>query len=219
VSRRFDLAAFDVDGTLIHHPHDKTIWEVLNLRFTGSDDQNAERWEHYRRGTLSYADWVALDIEGWRAAGATRETILADLDGLTLVDGARETLSELKERGMRLAVISGTLDVLLDALFPDHPFDEVYTNRIAFGEDGSIAAWTATPFDMDGKGVALRAIAMREGIPLERTAFVGDHANDVAAARLAGLSIAFNPKSAALEAAAHAVVRSRDLRDILPHIV
>jgi phosphoserine phosphatase len=72
---------------------------------------------------------------------------------------------------------------------------------------------------MDGKGVALRAIAMREGIPLERTAFVGDHANDVAAARLAGLSIAFNPKSAALEAAAHAVVRSRDLRDILPHIV
>jgi len=216
VSRRFDLVAFDVDGTLVHHPKDKTIWEVLNLRFTGSDDQNAERWEQYKRGTLSYADWVALDIEGWRAAGATRESLLSDLDGLTLVDGARETLAELKGHGMRLAVISGTLDVLLATLFPDHPFDEVYTNRIAFGADGSIASWTATPFDMDGKGVALRAIAMREGIPLSRTAFVGDHANDVAAARLAGLSIAFNPKSAELEAASHAVVRSRDLRDILP---
>jgi phosphoserine phosphatase len=219
VSRRFDLVAFDVDGTLVHHPKDKTIWEVLNLRFTGSDDQNAERWDQYKRGTLSYADWVALDIEGWRAAGATRETLLSDLDGLTLVDGARETLSELKGRGMRLAVISGTLDVLLDTLFPDHPFDEVYTNRIAFGEDGSIASWVATPFDMDGKGVALRAIAMREGIALSRTAFVGDHANDVAAARLAGRAIAFNPKSAELEEAAHAIVRSRDLRDILPHII
>ena len=219
MSRRFDLVAFDVDGTLIHHPQDKTIWEVLNRRFTGSDDQNAERWEEYRRGTLSYADWVALDIEGWRAAGATRETLLSDLDGLTLVDGARETLGELKARGMRLAVISGTLDVLLDRLFPDHPFDEVYTNRLAFGEDGRIASWTATPFDMDGKGVALRAIAMREEIPLVRTAFVGDHANDLAAARLAGFAVAFNPKSAELEAAAHAVVRSRDLRDILPHIL
>jgi phosphoserine phosphatase len=218
VSRRFDLVAFDVDGTLVHHPKDKTIWEVLNLRFTGSDDQNAERWEQYKRGTLSYADWVALDIEGWRAAGATRESLLADLDGLTLVDGARETLAELKGRGMRLAVISGTLDVLLDTLFPDHPFDEVYTNRIAFGPDGSIASWTATPFDMDGKGVALRAIAMREGISLARTAFVGDHANDVAAARLAGRAIAFNPKSAELEAASHAIVRSRDLRDILPQL-
>lgn len=219
MSRRFDLVAFDVDGTLIHHPLDKTIWEVLNRRFTGSDDQNAERWEDYKRGTLSYADWVALDIEGWRAAGATRETLLSDLDGLTLVDGARETLGELKARGMRLAVISGTLDVLLDRLFPDHPFDEVYTNRLAFGEDGRIDSWTATPFDMDGKGVALRAIAMREEIPLARTAFVGDHANDLAAARLAGLAVAFNPKSAELEAAAHAVVRSRDLRDILPHIL
>jgi phosphoserine phosphatase len=95
----------------------------------------------------------------------------------------------------------------------------VYTNRIAFGEDGSIASWAATPFDMDGKGVALRAIAMREGIELSRTAFVGDHANDVAAARLAGRAIAFNPKSAELEKAAHAIVRSKDLRDILPHIV
>ena len=219
MSRRFDLVAFDVDGTLIHHPRDKTIWEVLNRRFTGSDDQNAERWEDYKRGTLSYADWVALDIEGWRAAGATRETLLSDLDGLTLVDGARETLGELKARGTRLAVISGTLDVLLDRLFPDHPFDEVYTNRLAFGEDGRIDSWTATPFDMDGKGVALRAIAMREEIPLARTAFVGDHANDLAAARLAGLAVAFNPKSTELEAAAHAVVRSRDLRDILPHIL
>jgi phosphoserine phosphatase len=219
VSRRFDLVAFDVDGTLVHHPNDKTIWEVLNLRFTGSDDQNAERWEQYKRGTLSYADWVALDIEGWRAAGATRESLLSDLDGLALVDGARETLAELKGRGMRLAVISGTLDVLLDTLFPDHPFDEVYTNRIAFGENGSISSWVATPFDMDGKGVALRAIAMREGIELARTAFVGDHANDVAAARLAGRAIAFNPKSAELEKAAHAIVRSKDLRDILPHIV
>ena len=38
--RRFDLVAFDVDGTLVHHPEDKTVWEVLNHRFTGSEDQN-----------------------------------------------------------------------------------------------------------------------------------------------------------------------------------
>jgi phosphoserine phosphatase len=95
----------------------------------------------------------------------------------------------------------------------------VYTNRIAFDGDGRIAHWHATPFDMDGKGVALRSIALREDIPLARCAFVGDHANDLAAARLAGFSVAFNPKSAELEAAASAVVRSRDLRDILPHLV
>lgn len=219
MSRRFDLVAFDVDGTLVHHPEEKTVWEVFNLKFTGSDDQNAERWRAYREGTLSYADWVTLDIQGWKSAGATRELLLGSLDGLSLVAGARETLAELKNQGMRLAVISGTLDLLLDALFPDHPFDEVYTNRLVFDADGGISHWHATPFDMDGKGVALRSIAMREEIPLERCAFVGDHANDLAAARLAGYSIAFNPKSPELEAAVSAVVRSRDLRDILPHLI
>jgi phosphoserine phosphatase len=219
LTRRFDLVAFDVDGTLVHHPEGKTVWEVLNRRFTGSDDQNAQRWDLYNEGKLSYAEWVALDIASWRGAGATRAEILGSLDGLALVDGARETLHELRSRGARLAVISGTLDLLLDALFPDHPFDEVYTNRIAFDAEGRISHWHATPFDMDGKGVALRAIALREQIPLARCAFVGDHANDVAAARQAGFSIAFNPKSADLEAAASAVVRSRDLRDILPYLI
>jgi phosphoserine phosphatase len=219
VTRRFDLVAFDVDGTLVHHAEDKTVWEVVNHRFTGSDEQNALRWELYRSGKLSYAEWVALDIESWRDAGATRDTITACFGALTLVEGARETLNELKARGVRLAVISGTLDLLLDALLPDHPFDEVYTNQIRFDADGLIADWHATPFDMDGKGIALRSIALREDIPLARCAFVGDHANDVAAARLAGFSIAFNPKSAELEASASAVVRSSDLRDILSHLI
>ncbi len=217
--RRFDLVAFDVDGTLVHHPEDKTVWEVLNHRFTGSEDQNVGRYDLYKRGKISYAEWVALDIGSWRDAGATRETITGSFGALTLVDGARETLDALKALGARLAVISGTLDVMLDSLFPDHPFDEVYTNHIAFDAEGRIAHWRATPFDMDGKGIALRSIALRENIPLSRCAFVGDHANDLAAARVAGFSVAFNPKSPELEAAASAVVRSRDLRDILPHLV
>jgi len=219
VTRRFDLVAFDVDGTLVNHPEDKTVWEVLNHRFTGSEHQNLGRYDLYKRGKISYAEWVALDIGSWRDAGATRETITGSFGALTLVDGAKETLDTLKAHGARLAVISGTLDVMLDTLFPDHPFDEVYTNHIAFDAEGLISHWRATPFDMDGKGIALRSIALREDIPLSRCAFVGDHANDLAAARLAGFSIAFNPKDAELEAAASAVVRSRDLRDILPHLV
>jgi phosphoserine phosphatase len=218
VTRRFDLVAFDVDGTLVHHPDDKTVWELLNHRFTGSDDQNVMRWELYKRGKISYAEWVALDVESWRDAGATRDEMTRSFGELTLVDGARETMQELKSRGARLAVISGTLDLLLDVMFPDHPFDEVYTNRLVFDADGRISHWHATPFDMDGKGVALRSIALREDIPLDRCAFVGDHANDLAAARIAGCSIAFNPKSAELAEAASVVVKSRDLRDILPHL-
>jgi phosphoserine phosphatase len=72
---------------------------------------------------------------------------------------------------------------------------------------------------MDGKGVALRSIALREGIALDRVAFVGDSTNDLSAARIAGCTIALNPKSAELERVASAVVRSDDLRAILPYLI
>jgi phosphoserine phosphatase len=215
----FDLVVFDVDGTLVEHPEDKTIWEVLNLHFTGDDGMNQERLQAYKAGRLSYAEWVTLDVSGWRDAGATREQIVGSMDSLTLIPGTRETLAALKEGGARLVVISGTLDLLLDTFLPDRPFDEVYCNRIQFDDDGRILAWSATPFDMNGKGVALRAVAMRERIELSRTAFIGDSSNDLWIAREAGFTVALNPKSAELEEVADAVVRSRDLRDVLPHLL
>src|SRR5262245_30922666 len=128
----FDLVVFDVDGTLVEHAEDKTVWEVLNLRFTGADGTNRERFDAYLAGRLSYAEWVALDVSGWRDAGATRDEIVAAFEPLKLVGGAREALGALRDRGVRLAVVSGTLDLLLDTLFPDHPFAEVYCNRIRF---------------------------------------------------------------------------------------
>ena len=195
----YDLVAFDVDGTLVLAPDDLTVWEVLNKHFTGVPEVNRERYALYRAGKLSYAEWVTLDITGWRDAGATRDDLIAAFAPLRLIDGAREGLAALKEHGSRLCVISGTLDLMLETLYPDHPFDEIYANHIGFDEAGRIAHWKATPFDMAGKSEALRAIALREGIPLSRCAYVGDSNNDTWIARAAGFTIAFNPKSEELE--------------------
>jgi HAD superfamily PSPase-like hydrolase len=217
--KRFDLVCFDVDGTLVTHPDGKVVWQILNERFVGTDGVNEDRYRRYTRGEISYAEWVALDIGDWARAGARREEMVAEIGALRLVDGARETLAALKGAGTRLAVISGTLDICLDVLFPDHPFDEVFTNRIRFDEGGAIAGWDATPYDMDGKARALETIAARERIPLEKTAFVGDHANDIAAARKAGFAVAFNCKSDELAAVADVVVHDPDMRALLPHLM
>jgi phosphoserine phosphatase len=214
-TRKLDLVCFDVDGTLVEHPEGKVVWQVLNRRFLGDDAVNRRRYEMYRSGTITYAEWVALDVGEWQKLGVTRGEVVEALDELRLVTGARETLDELRDRGYKLSVISGTLDINLETLFPDHPFDDVFCNRIRFGEDGLITGWEATPYDMEGKAHALELIARRENVPLERCAFVGDHRNDLSAARVAGFSIAFNPKSPELEEVADQVVRSRDLRDLL----
>ena len=217
--KKYDLVFFDVDGTLVQAPGDRTVWEVLNKKFTGRADQNEKRFDLYRQGKLSYAEWVALDVGGWKAAGAKRQDLIAGFEPLRLIDGTREALETLKSAGCRLLVVSGTLDLMLNTLLPDHPFDEVYANHIGFDDEGNISHWRATPFDMQGKAELLRAVALRHEVPLARCAFVGDSTNDTWIAREAGFAVAFNPKSTELEEHCDVSVRSADLRAILPHLL
>ena len=51
--KRFDIVAFDVDGTLVNAPNDFTVWEVLNERFIGTASVNKDRYARYCRGATS----------------------------------------------------------------------------------------------------------------------------------------------------------------------
>ncbi|MEE9271284.1 MAG: HAD-IB family phosphatase [Candidatus Krumholzibacteria bacterium] len=215
LEKAFDLICFDVDGTLVKHPTGMVIWEVLNIRFGGSVGQNRKRYAMYRDGKISYAEWVELDIEDWLAAGASRETILESVSEFDLVDGARDTVTELALRGFKLGVISGTLDIVLDTLFPDHPFGDVYTNKIYFDKEGQLSAYEATPYDGRGKPDALRAMAEKHGVPLARCAFVGDGENDVPLLGVPGCFVAYRPKSPKLAAGADIVIQEEGLRSLL----
>ncbi len=216
------IVCFDVDGTLVHHPEGKTVWQVLNERFLGDVALNKARFEQFRRGGISYAEWVALDIGDWIAHGVGRAEIEnAIRETLTVVDGARGTMDELRARGYRLGIVSGTLDITLDLLLTGFPFDCVYTNKVFFDAAGRIVGWQATPFDVEGKARALERIAARFGLGVEQCAFVGDHWNDLAALARAGLGVAFHPKGDEVSRAADIVVADGPLTrllDVFPEV-
>jgi phosphoserine phosphatase len=212
---RYALVAFDVDGTLVDSEDGKVVWQLLNRRFGADDGSEALLFESFCRREITYAQWVELDIRGWRDAGATRQAIAeVILDKLRPVRGARETIEALRASGLKVVVISGTLDLTLELLFPDSPFEETFTNRIWFDELGRIAGWEATPYDMEGKARGLEVMAGRFGVPLDRTVYVGDNWNDLGVMARAGLAVAFQPKHADVARAAHAVLRE-DLRGLL----
>lgn len=210
-----ELICFDVDGTLVKHPDDMVIWEVLNIRFGGNRGANRRRYEMYRGGEITYDEWVALDVGDWVSAGATRDEILESVAEFSLVEGARETVGELKQRGFQLAVISGTIDIVLDTLYPRHPFDDVYTNKIFFDDSGKLTSWQATPFDGYGKPAALRRITGQRDIPLAQTAFVGDGENDVPLLGVVGVFVAYEPRSTELEAGADVVIKGDPFERLL----
>ncbi len=213
--RAYDLICFDVDGTLVRHPSGKVIWEILNRRFTGDDTINVERHRWYNEGRITYPQWVEMDVRGWIDAGATRAEIIDAVHEFERFEGARETLWELKRRGARLAIISGTLDIVIDTLFPEHPFDDVYSNRLEFDSHGVLTGWRATPFDLEGKPIAFRELSKKHSVSMDRSAFVGDGANDVPMVGVAGCVVAFNPRCVELERRATHVIRGPSLAGLL----
>ncbi len=209
---------FDVDGTLIRQGEGKVIWQLVNEHVHSGEEINRKRFAEYRAGRLAYAEWVALDIGDWQREGLRRETIHRIIEErIVPMEGAHETITELRRRGYRLAIISGTLNLTIDLLLPDLPFDTIYSNRIDFDEEGRIAAWEATPFDDAGKVVALERIARDAGVSVAECAFIGDSWNDRHVLAAAGFSIAFHPKVEQIRQISDLSIESGPLTQVLDH--
>ncbi|MDQ7008537.1 MAG: HAD-IB family phosphatase [Acidobacteriota bacterium] len=212
------MVCFDVDGTLVRHPEDKTVWQVLNEEFLGPGQGggDGERFKAFVEGRLEYAEWVALDVGDWQRAGVTRQALAAVIRReLTPVPGAAETLRTLRRRGYLVALVSGTLDLTLEVVFGGLEVDRAFTNHIRFAADGSISGWQATPFDMEGKARALDLLARDFDCPTGSIAFVGDHWNDLAALEKAAVAIAYQPKDPRVREAADHVLEGPDLLPLL----
>lgn len=216
---KYKLVCFDVDGTLIDNL--KFSWQIFHDYFQTDRHKREDARNKFFGGEITYRQWAEHDINLWREANAKKQDFLNAAGHLRLMEGAMETLNELKNRGIRLAIISGSLSIMLEKFMPDYEnfFDDVFISRIYFDEGGSISSVEATEYDMDGKALALRKIAERENISLNDCVFVGDYLNDMKVIREAGLGIAFNCEHEELKKAADVVIEKKDLREILKYIL
>ena len=216
---KYKLVCFDVDGTLIDNV--TFSWQVFHDYFQTDRHRRDDAKRKFFDGKITYMQWAEHDINLWREKNAKKEDFFRALTGLRLMEGAIDTLEELKKHNIKLAIISGSLNVLLDKFIPNYRdfFDDVFLSRIYFDEDGNIEKVEATEYDMDGKVLALRKIAEREGLSLKECVFVGDYLNDIKIIKEAGLGIAFNCEHNEVKRAADVVIGKKDLREILKHIL
>ncbi|MBL7054139.1 HAD-IB family phosphatase [Candidatus Woesearchaeota archaeon] len=214
------LVCFDVDGTLIDNV--EYSWSVFHDFFQVDPKRREKAKKAFYSNEISYLEWAEHDLNLWMEKNAKKQDFIKAIKhaNLQLMEGALETLSELKKRNIKLAIISGSISIILEHFIPNYKeiFDDIFISWIDFDEQGSIKKINATSFDMDQKSAALKQIAEREHLSLKECVFVGDHDNDLKIAEEAGLSIAFNAHSEELKKISDITIAKKDLREILKYI-
>ncbi len=210
--RRYRAVAFDVDGVLTEID---SIWRFIHERL-GTLGAARRYAEMYRRGEITYAEWARLDVGLWRGVPARRiEEIVAEV---RLRRGAEDLARELKRRGFVLIALSAGLDVLTFSVARRLGFDMAEANRLVI-RDGVVTGEVEVRVEHGNKGEVLLRLCRTAGLDPGEVIAVGDSEVDVPMFRVAGYSIAFNPISEEAARCADAVVRSDDLRRLLPVIL
>ena len=129
------------------------------------------------------------------------------------MEGAKETITELKKRGYKIATITGSFEIIANRMKDDLGLDYAFSN-VLHEEEGKLTGEVSGPLVTGSKAEILKEIMKMEKIHAEESAAVGDGANDVSMIEESGLGIAFNAKPI-LKEKADIVVEKKDLRELL----
>ena len=210
---KYELAIFDLDGTLVDTIDDlgAAVNHALSLRGLPLHGR-----EEYR---LMVGNGVRKLVHRAMPEELKGDTVLLDALLADFVNwysehldvcsrpypGIPELLAELQEAGVKMAVASNKFQAGTDRIIARF-FPEITFCSVLGGRDG-------VPLKPDP--AVVRAIMEAAGAPEEKTAMIGDSATDMLTAKAAGIcgiavSWGFRPE----EAAAECTFRADTVRDI-----
>ena len=189
------------------------VWEYLGF----PPDVYKAGMRRYLHGEITYAEWCSGAVNMYRGKGLKREDFREIVRDLTVTENLRQALKILKDDNFVVGLISGGIDVMLYETIPDADelFQHIFINKLQFDVKGLLSGVEATPYDFDGKALALEKMCSDHGYTLDRSVFVGEGFNDGHVSAKASLSIAYPPRAYELEAASHVLIEEDDLMKVV----
>lgn len=149
--------------------------------------------------------------------GLSYEKALEICQNLPFICGAKETITELKNRGYKVVIFSGGFQLATSHARGLLGFDMDFSN-VLHQKDGRLTGLVGGEMMFsDSKGVMIQKIQALLGATPETTIVVGDGANDRSMFVYASTRIAFCAKEA-LKKEANIIIDTKDLREILKAI-
>jgi phosphoserine phosphatase len=214
MSSSSNLAAFDMDGTLIQG---RLVFALAD-RFDLSEKVRSIQSRPQIAGHEQTKAIAAL------FAGLTTKDIESAIESIPLTKNSERTISILKERGYKIGIISDSYTIAAGLVANRLNLDFVMANKLDTLND-KITGKVDMPLGWDRincfckisvcKRYHLEKSVHQFGVPIENTLAVGDTKSDICMIKRAGVGVAFMPKDEEIKKVSNNVVIEPDLLKVL----
>jgi phosphoserine phosphatase len=211
-NRRFELVIFDLDGTLTQ---ERSIWEYIHKRL-GKWYGFAEEYQNqFLAGEISYEEFCERDAQVWK--GMKVEELLKIVETVPFHPGVDELINYLKQKQLKLSMISSGLSLLSDWVHQKYGFDYSVSNDLLH-ENGVLTGKVKIQVYYDKKAEWVRRIMKEFGVESEEVIAIGDSRGDIDMFQMVGFSIAFNSSCPDLDKIANVCIQRQNLADLIPNL-
>jgi len=204
------LAVFDFDSTLMDGETIDFLADEL-----GIGEQVAKITEEAMSGRLDFFESLTTRVALLK--GLPYQKVVEICNNLPLMNGAIETVSELKKQGYKVICFSGGFRTGTTPAKAKLGLDADFAN-ILHHKDGVLSGLVGGDMMFDSsKGDMIQRVQALLGATVENTLVCGDGANDRSMFPYASKKIAFCGREI-LKKEANIIIDTKDLREILHHL-
>jgi len=208
----YKLVVFDLDGTLTQ---ERSIWQYIHEQL-GKWYGFAEEYQNlFLTNKISYEEFCERDAQVWK--GMRVDDLFGIIKTVPFHPGVGELINYLRQKGLKLSVISSGLSLLSNWVHEKYGFDCSVSNDLLH-ENGVLTGKVKIRVNYDKKAEWVEKILKQFGINREETIAIGDSKGDIDMFQMVGFSIAFNSSCHELDQIANICIRSQNLADIIPEL-
>ena len=219
--KEIKLVFFDMDGVLYDNPgyKENSTWSILFYDL-GMSSEHEKLREKFLKGIFpTYMEWADEACKILKQYGLTRRKFMETINKRPLMNGARETINELKKRGYKTGGITGSFEALALKAKEELGLDYAIGHcRLIFDDFDNLKDWVLIPCDFEDKKDFIMKMANDLNISCSECCYIGDGINDISIFREVGLSIAFNATEEEVRKNADIIIDKKDLREILKYL-
>ena len=211
-NQTFKLVVFDLDGTLTQ---EQSIWRYIHLKLGKWYGFVEVQNKKFLDGEISYKELCEFEAQTWK--GMKVEELLEIVKTVPFHPGVDELINYLKQKGLKLSMVSSGLSLLSNWVHQRYGFDYSVSNDLLH-ESGVLTGKVKIQVYYDKKAEWVEKIQKKFGVKPEEVIAIGDSKGDMDMFQMVGFSIAFNSSCKDLDQIASVCTQSQNLANIIPRL-